>query len=179
MTTNLQTTSIQNSVKPRKKSIMRRPVVAVLAAFMSISALGGCVTDNNQKQLVGSLIGAGLGGWGGSKVGGGKGQLAAVAVGALAGGLLGGSIGGSLDKADQAHVQKAQWDATSAPIGETISWSNPETGNAGRVTPTREGRHRSGAYCREYQTEVIVGGESQVGYGTACQMPDGDWKIQS
>ena len=179
MTNSTQVTEKQNSIKSHKRAWMRRPMVALVAAFMSVSMLSGCVTDQNSKQLVGSLIGAGLGGWGGSKVGKGKGQLAAVAVGALAGGLLGGSVGGSLDKADQAHVQQAQWDATSAPIGETISWSNPETGNKGRVTPTREGRHRSGAYCREYQTEVIVGGESQVGYGTACQMPDGDWKIQS
>lgn len=179
MTNTVQVTPKQNSVKTQKRSWMRRPMVALVAGFMSVSMLSGCVTDQGSKEIIGSLVGAGLGGFGGSKLGKGKGQLAAIAVGTIAGGLIGNSIGGSLDKADKAHVQKAQWDATSAPIGETITWSNPETGNKGRVTPTREGRHRSGAYCREYQTEVIVGGESQVGYGTACQMPDGDWKIQS
>ena len=67
-----------------------------------------------------------------------------------------------------------------APVGQTISWSNPDSGNHGSVTPTRTGRDvQTGAYCREYQTEVIVGGEAQVGYGTACRMPDGDWKISS
>ncbi len=175
----VEVTPNQNSVKPVNRLWMRRPMAALVAAFMGVSMLGGCVTDQNSKQIMGSLVGAGLGGFGGSKIGSGRGQMAAIAVGTLAGGLIGNSIGGSLDKADQAYAQKAQWNAASAPIGETIAWSNPETGNKGRVTPTREGRHRSGAYCREYQTEVIVGGESQVGYGTACQMPDGDWKIQS
>ena len=179
MTNAVHVTTKQNSDITPKRSWMRRPMVAMMAAVMSLSILGGCVTDQGSKQIIGSLVGAGIGGFGGSKIGSGKGQLAAIAVGTLAGGLLGNSIGGSLDRADKAYAQKAQWDAASAPIGETIAWSNPETGNQGRVTPTREGRHSSGAYCREYQTEVIVGGEAQVGYGTACRMPDGDWEIQS
>ena len=35
----------------------------------------------------------------------------------------------------------------------------------------------NGTYCREYQQMVIVGGQRQNSYGTACQQPDGDWKI--
>lgn len=33
------------------------------------------------------------------------------------------------------------------------------------------------AYCREYQTTTMVGGELKPSYGTACQQPDGSWKI--
>ena len=32
-------------------------------------------------------------------------------------------------------------------------------------------------YCREYQRTITVGGMMQNGYGTACYMPDGSWKI--
>lgn len=32
-------------------------------------------------------------------------------------------------------------------------------------------------YCREYQTTTMVGGELKPSYGTACQQPDGSWKI--
>lgn len=32
-------------------------------------------------------------------------------------------------------------------------------------------------YCREYQRSITVGGYVQNGYGTACYMPDGSWKI--
>jgi len=41
----------------------------------------------------------------------------------------------------------------------------------------RDGRTDSGAYCREFQSEIIVGGERETGYGTACRQPDGSWKI--
>ncbi len=167
-------TQLISKTRPRS-----RWMVAASAVLM-VGVLGGCVTDQGGKQITGSVIGAGLGGLVGSKVGKGSGQLVATATGAVLGGLFGSEIGKSLDRADKAYAQRAQTAATQAPVGETISWSNPESGNRGTVTPTREGRHnRTGAYCREYQTEVIVGGEAQVGYGTACQMPDGDWKIES
>jgi len=31
-------------------------------------------------------------------------------------------------------------------------------------------------YCREYQKTVIIGGQPQPGFGTACMQPDGSWK---
>ncbi len=44
----------------------------------------------------------------------------------------------------------------------------------GPVVPTPDGR-----YCREYTSQVKVGNQMQPSYGTACQMPDGAWQIQS
>jgi hypothetical protein len=35
----------------------------------------------------------------------------------------------------------------------------------------------NGAYCREYTQPVTIGGVKQSSYGTACQQPDGTWKI--
>lgn len=34
------------------------------------------------------------------------------------------------------------------------------------------------SYCREYTQRVRVGGHLQEGYGTACQQPDGSWRIE-
>lgn len=34
-----------------------------------------------------------------------------------------------------------------------------------------------GRYCREYQSTVTVGGQAQPGFGTACLMPDGQWRV--
>ena len=167
-------------MKQIMQSKFLKPKAAVMAAILSLGVLSGCVTDQGNKQLVGSVLGASAGGYAGSTIGGGKGKLVATAAGVVLGGLLGNSVGQSLDRADKAYAMKAQNRALEAPVGQTIAWSNPESGNSGRVTPTRTGHDtRTGAYCREYQTEVIVGGESQVGYGTACRMPDGDWKIDS
>jgi surface antigen len=147
-----------------------------LVALVAVS-LGAC-QHYGQKQAGGALLGAGLGGLLGSQFGSGSGKLAATAIGVVAGGLLGNEIGSSLDRADQAYLQKATYKASAAPIGETVTWSNPESGNYGAVTPTREGVHsESGAYCREYQQEITVGGRKQEGYGQACRQPDGSWKI--
>ncbi len=35
----------------------------------------------------------------------------------------------------------------------------------------------NGQYCREYQATVMVGGQPQPSYGTACLQPDGVWRV--
>jgi surface antigen len=74
---------------------------------------------------------------------------------------------------------KAEQRAYDAPIGQTITWNNPDSGNHGTVTPTRDGTAANGQYCREYQQTVVIDGKSQSAYGTACRQPDGSWKIVS
>ena len=48
-----------------------------------------------------------------------------------------------------------------------------------RVVPSSRPAYRAadGRYCREYQATISVGGEYQPAYGTACQDPDGSWRI--
>ena len=154
------------------KTVISAAVVAVL--------MTGCVTDSNTKTLAGGVVGAGIGGLLGSKIGGGRGQMAAIAAGTLAGALFGKSIGESLDKADQTYLGRAEQQAATAPIGQTVSWNNPESGHGGSVTPTRDGvNNQTGEYCREYHTEVYLGGKLEDAYGTSCRKPDGSWKIVS
>ena len=150
-------------------------------AFVAFAALllAACADyQSRPKQSGGTLIGAGLGALAGSQIGSGRGQLAAVAIGALAGAFIGSEIGKSLDKADRLYAQQAQKKAYAAPIGETIAWNNPDSGNSGSFTPTRDGTNKAtGEYCREYQTTVNVGGRTEEAYGTACRQPDGSWRI--
>ena len=147
-------------------------------AFAALLLAACADYQNRPKQAGGTLIGAGLGALAGSQIGSGKGQLAAVAIGALAGAFLGSEIGKSLDKADRLYAQQAQQKAHAAPIGETIAWNNPDSGNSGTFRPTRDGTNSTtGEYCREYQTTVQVGGKSETAYGTACRQPDGSWRI--
>jgi surface antigen len=112
-------------------------------------------------------------------VGNGSGQLWATGIGVLLGGLVGSEIGRSLDKADVAYAQRANYEAHSAPIGETISWNNPDTGNSGNVVTTNDGQDTAGRYCREYQQTIYVGGQQASGYGIACRQADGTWEIVS
>jgi len=150
----------------------------IIAVALSLAVVGGCVTQGNQKEFAGTLLGAGLGGLAGSKIGSGRGQLAAVALGTLAGAFVGRGVGQSLDNVDQLYAREAQAQASGAPIGQTIAWSNPETGHVGTVTPVRDGYSRAtGDYCREFQTTVRIGGDTETAYGTSCRQPDGSWKI--
>jgi len=129
------------------------------------------------KQQIGTGVGAVAGGLAGSQFGGGSGQLWATGAGVLLGALVGSSVGSSLDKADIAYMQSAQSRAYSAPVGQTISWNNPQSGNSGTYTPVRDGRTGSGAYCREYQQTIYVGGQQQTATGQACQNADGTWRV--
>lgn len=47
-----------------------------------------------------------------------------------------------------------------------------------QVTPTSPPYNdAAGRYCREYQTTLMVAGQPQPSFGTACLMPDGQWRI--
>ena len=147
-------------------------------AFAALLLAACADYQNRPKQAGGTLTGAGLGALAGPQIGSGRGQLAAVAIGALAGAFIGSEIGKSLDKADRLYAQQAQKKAYVAPIGETIAWNNPDSGNSGSFTPTRDGTNTAtGEYCREYQTTVNVGGKTESAYGIACRQPDGSWRI--
>lgn len=139
--------------------------------------LAGCMENYGTKQTIGAGTGAVLGGLAGSQIGGGKGQLWATGAGVLLGALAGSEVGKSLDKADMMYANRANTQAYSAPIGESIRWNNPDSGNYGVVTPVRDGYSQGGRYCREYQQTIYVGGQQQSGYGTACQQPDGSWQV--
>lgn len=83
----------------------------------------------------------------------------------------------NLNEQQQREHESAQVRATTAPIGETIYWS--EGGASGHVTPTREGTSSAGRYCREFQHEVKIGGKTEQSYGTACRQSDGSWEVIS
>lgn len=155
----------------RPATFARFGLVAALA--LSLAACEGGGGKENVGTLLGGIGGAVLG----AQFGKGTGQLIGVAAGALAGAYLGNQVGSSLDKADRAQMEQASTRAAAAPIGQQISWRNPDSGNSGTITPTREGTSQAGEYCREYQQSVTVGGKTEQAYGTACRQPDGSWRV--
>jgi surface antigen len=156
-----------------------RTVSKIVALGAMLALFAGCAPQDQYgpKQTVGTLGGAALGGLLGSQFGGGSGKLATTAAGVFIGALAGSEIGRSLDRADRAYASQAVNQAQSAPIGETITWENPRSGNSGAITPVRDGTSTSGLYCREFQQSITVGGKRQQGYGIACRQPDGTWRI--
>lgn len=147
-------------------------------ALVSLALVACEGTQGHEKQTMGTLIGAGLGALAGSQVGGGKGQLAAVAVGALAGAWLGGEAGKSLDKADQAYMQRNAQDSLEYNrTGQVSAWQNPDSGHQGQFTPTRTYQTAEGRNCRDFENTFTVDGKKETITGTACRQPDGTWRV--
>ena len=155
----------------------RLPAIIIAVALV----VSGCATQQDNTFGPKTGIGAAMGGAGGCLLaaaagGGTKGIIGGV----LIGGLLGGVLGNTLDQkdrklADEAAVRALEYQPTGTPTG----WQNPDNGNTGNFTPTRTYQQADGTYCREYQQVLIVGGETQKAFGTACRQPDGQWKIIS
>ncbi len=152
--------------------------------MLSLS-LGACAQNGEDnawgmgnKQTVGTVGGGVLGGLAGASMGKGRGRLWTTGAGALLGAFVGSSIGKSLDQADRMYHEQAVERAYAAPLNDTISWNNPQSGHHGTVTPIREGRNAStGGVCREYKQSIFIDGQAQTAVGRACQNGDGTWSV--
>lgn len=159
-----------------------RALVGVLA--LGVVTATGCATDPygvprvSQNQAVGGLIGGLTGAAVGYNVGKGshhkdRGAL----IGGLTGALVGGWLGGRLDQYDRRYAAPAYFTAfDDAPYGSTVSWSNPQSGHYGSVTPLR-GYDRGGSTCREFSQRVVIGGLTETAHGTACRDASGAWRL--
>lgn len=153
----------------------------VFTLLLCGSMLAACATGPNASQqnsdTAGTLIGGVLGGFLGSQFGEGSGKTAAAIGGALAGAWVGKQVVRGMSAQDRVYYDQAATQAASAPIGQTVTWNNPQSGAMGTITPMRDGRTSAGEYCREYQQTIVVDGKTERAFGTACQQPDGSWRI--
>jgi len=148
-----------------------------IAILLLLILATGCATiEDNPKTSIGAFGGAAFGGLIAAAAGGGGPAIAGAVIG---GALLGGLAGNMLDQRDKRMAAEAQQRALeSAPTGQPVAWTNPDTGHTGTVTPVRT--YQAGdAYCREFQNEVTIGDKKENAYGKACRQPDGSWKIVS
>ena len=162
---------------------MRRNTVCPVAAIVLLSfTLSSCAAmqqtyGENPKAVLGGLFGAGAGAGIAALAGGNPGVIVASALG---GALIGGYIGHKLDNRDKQMAAEAATRAFEQNrSGQASVWSNPDSGNSGSITPTRTYQLASGQYCRQYHQSIVIGGEPQTAYGTACRQADGSWQIQS
>ena len=147
-------------------------------SILVLVIMSGCASLPGSNQTQGTVAGGAIGALLGSTIGDGRGSVWAAAAGAIGGALLGSHVGKQLDERDQIVIQKATYNALeNSASNSRTSWNNPDSGNAGSVTPTRTFEMADGSFCREYTSMVEVGGESETAYGTACRQDDGSWKI--
>lgn len=155
---------------------------SILTGVSILTILTACDQHGQSRSItksdMGTVAGAALGGWAGHNIGGGSGQVVATIAGTLLGAALGSEIGASLDRADMAYYNETSQRALeTAQPGQSLPWSNPQSGVSGSITPSNYYQTASGQYCREYSQTIAVGGRTERGYGTACRQPDGSWQI--
>jgi surface antigen len=158
--------------------LSKRIVILILTLSMAAGLRAECTSDNSNKEIAGTLLGAAVGGLIGSQIGGGTGNKVAIGAGVLAGGLIGNRIGRSLDCQDLAYHERTTHDSLEYQrTGEASTWRNPDTGHSGTIIPTKTYMADNETPCREF-TQIIRTGEGvEEVTGTACRQSDGTWKI--
>jgi len=103
---------------------------------LALAALSICLVgcQNMNKQDVGVLTGAALGGLVGSRFGGGNGKVLATFGGAIAGGAIGGLVGNNMDKTDSLQMQQT---LNNNKINQVTKWRNPKNGGTYTMKPVK------------------------------------------
>ncbi|MDP9140295.1 MAG: RT0821/Lpp0805 family surface protein [Pseudomonadota bacterium] len=140
---------------------------SLLALTLAISA---CAMNREQT---GTVLGGAVGAAAGSSIGSGSGRTAATIVGGLIGAFAGRSVGQHMDQQDRMQTAMAM---ENNATGKSSTWTNPDSGAAYSVTPTRT-YDSGGAPCREFTMAATVDGKPDEVRGTASRQADGNWKI--
>lgn len=155
---------------------MKKTILAtVISSIFLVSGCAGTYSKQDTGTAVGALAGGGLA-YGLGQNSSNKEIWTVLGIGL--GAMLGNQIGQQLDERDRLMMgQSFQVALEQAPDNNSSSWNNPNTGNSGHTTPTRTVVASNGTPCREFTQTVMIGGQSQQAYGTACRQADGSWKI--
>ncbi|MBI1309134.1 MAG: glycine zipper 2TM domain-containing protein [Proteobacteria bacterium] len=152
-----------------------------IITFALLAGLASPLVACGEQGLTNDQIGMGLGGVAGgflgSQFGEGSGKVVASVAGALLGAWAGSKVAQGMTAQDQGYYNNAATKAATVPVGQEVTWYNPNSGAQGTITPVRTGQTSEGYACREYQQTVTIGGKTERAYGTACKQPDGSWKI--
>lgn len=161
-----------------------RFIASLAVAALSISLFACAGSNGNQREdhtgeQVGTIVGAIGGAILGSRVGRGNVRTLSTVAGGVLGAWGGSRLGRMFDERDRQMQKQAADDAMSAPVGKAVSWSNPDSGNSGSITPLRQTtRSGDGATCRSFEQSVTTkDGRVASERGTACREADGTWRI--
>lgn len=154
----------------------------IAVALLALVTATGCAKKDMENVSSGMLMGAGLGmiagGIAGSYFGGGLANKIFIASGVVTGGVIGAAVGRRLEGSDRAlHERTAGQALATAGDGQTVTWTNPDTGSQGMVRPTRSYTAADGKPCREYRASVARSQDVFSGAGLACQQADGRWQV--
>jgi len=139
------------------------------AAALSIFMLSACAN----KAQTGAAGGAAVGAIAGQAIGHNTG---ATLIGAAVGGMLGYAIGNEMDKFDQQQLARAY---ETAPSGQPVAWTNPDSHNQYQVIPQPAYQGPSNQTCRKAEIVAVIDGRTERTYSNACRDSYGNWKLQN
>jgi uncharacterized protein YcfJ len=154
-------------------------ICVTAAALLAASAAPGLAQNSN--GLIGTLLGAGLGGFVGSNIGHGTGKLVATGAGTFIGAVIGnGLFSGGYGDTGYNRPHRAQYQP--APVAYTqpapVYYAPPPVAYYQPPPPTSvQATAYDTSYCREGTWQGMIAGRYQQLYGTACRQPDGSWRI--
>lgn len=156
---------------------MKKGLVLALALFLV--ACGG----NNRMtngQMIGVIGGGVIGTYIGSQLGGGAGNLLFMVAGATLGSMAGYAYGDSLIPSDRAKFKESTKVAMdNIGDGQVYSWTNPDTGVAGTIKPTRSYYVENGQLCRDFDATIAVSEGVGRTQGRACKIGPDAWFVDS
>jgi surface antigen len=157
---------------------MRIPTLLILSSVFLVGSSAAPASARNE-ELIGTGVGAAVGGLFGSQFGKGSGQLVSTGLGVAVGGAIGNNIG-----RDMEEQPSAPQDAYVPPSGDQapIVYNSYAPNYVAPpapppAPPTTYVDQNNGTYCRPYSQEIRIDGQIQESFGTACLQPDGTWRI--
>ena len=125
------------------------------------------------RNRVGTVLGAVVGGAIGSQVGNDDNRLIAILAGATIGAIIGHEIGDDMDDRDRAcfgHSLELVGD------GRRVRWDGPVSGLRYSLTPGR-GFDRDGRVCRRFTLVRESGRHRITKHASACRFGEGEWRM--
>ena len=124
------------------------------------------------RAEVGAVLGGVAGGVIGAEAGKGDERAVAIVVGTVIGAAIGAEIGRRMDKADRSCVGHAL--ELAAP-GQTVGWTNADSGVSYKLTPADKTEGTSG--CRKFRLVATGSFGLSEGRTVACPAADGTWSL--
>jgi surface antigen len=207
MTTNvhMQTVSSWRSLDPRTRRLAARLTLAILIALPCIAlatppswapahgwrakndphyagysgrdwAHDYGVSDGRcDRAQIGAVLGGVAGGVIGAEVGKSGQRAVAIVLGTVIGAAIGSEIGRRMDQTDRSCVGHA---LELAGPGQTIKWTNHNTGVAYQLTP-KDVDVVAANGCRKFRLVATGNFGLSEGRAFACPAPDGTWSLAS
>ena len=147
--------------------IKKKTFILIMLVIFSLISLTSCSTKEN-NQLLGSAIGAALGGLVGVQFGAGTGQLMMTAIGSGVGAYLGSEIANRLTESERMSLNESINDAAKfGDIDKTYSWQNEQRNVKALIKPVSKVEAAKGS-CKRIEIQMIHENEKEISNKEVC-----------